>query len=172
MRGTSQPSLFSTMTVSPLSTNIPANAFQNGARPSPTGLWTKELPAQSSGLWSPRSPENTHVVPAETPAVQHPSDDTSAVPAASCDGLRVLLVEDNEINLKLLVAYMRKLKLSHATAGNGLEALNAYKSHDGRHDVIFMGMSLLHSSPLSSPFRKCNLTNRKYRHFHAYNGRH
>lgn len=58
------------------------------------------------------------------------------------DGMRVLLVEDNEINLKLLVAYMRKLKLNHATACNGLEAVNAYKDahNEGRHfDVIFMG---------------------------------
>ena len=61
------------------------------------------------------------------------------------DGMRVLLVEDNEINLKLLVACMRKLKLNHATACNGLEAVNAYKeAHDeSKHfDVIFMGRSL------------------------------
>ncbi len=55
------------------------------------------------------------------------------------DGLRVLLVEDNEINLKLLIATMRKLKLEHATAVNGLEAFNAYKASDGNFDVIFMG---------------------------------
>lgn len=58
------------------------------------------------------------------------------------EDLRVLLVEDNEINLKLLVAYMRKLKLEHATACNGLEAFNAYKdAHSEAHkfDVIFMG---------------------------------
>jgi hypothetical protein len=57
----------------------------------------------------------------------------------SDDGMRVLLVEDNEINLKLLVAYMRKLKLNHATAINGLEALNAYKEANGQFDVVFMG---------------------------------
>lgn len=56
------------------------------------------------------------------------------------DGMRVLLVEDNEINLKLLVATMRKLKLDHVTATNGLEALNSYKDCDGKFDVIFMGM--------------------------------
>lgn len=53
--------------------------------------------------------------------------------------MRVLLVEDNEINMKLLVAYMRKLKLSHTTAINGLEALNTYKEAEGAFDVIFMG---------------------------------
>lgn len=64
------------------------------------------------------------------------SIDTSVIKS---DGMRVLLVEDNEINLKLLVAYMRKLKLNHATAINGLEALNSYKEANGRFDVIFMG---------------------------------
>ncbi|KAE9966634.1 hypothetical protein BLS_006882 [Venturia inaequalis] len=57
-------------------------------------------------------------------------------------GMRVLLVEDNEINMKLLVAYMRKLKLNHTTAINGLEALNAYKEAAGAFDVIFMDISM------------------------------
>jgi hypothetical protein len=67
------------------------------------------------------------------------------------DGMRVLLVEDNEINLKLLVAYMRKLKLNHATACNGLEAVNAYKDahEEKKHfDVIFMGKSSILSQGL------------------------
>lgn len=60
------------------------------------------------------------------------------------DDLHVLLVEDNTINLKLLVAYMRKLKLRHDTAINGLEALNTYKeAHLQRpFDVIFMDISM------------------------------
>jgi CheY-like chemotaxis protein len=59
--------------------------------------------------------------------------------------MRILLVEDNEINMKLLVAYMRKLKLNHTTAINGLEALNRYKEANGAFDVIFMGS--LYCSP-------------------------
>jgi CheY-like chemotaxis protein len=55
------------------------------------------------------------------------------------ENMRVLLVEDNEINLNLLVAYMRKLKLDHATACNGLEALDVYKRARGGFDAIFMG---------------------------------
>jgi hypothetical protein len=62
-------------------------------------------------------------------------EETAQIPGA----MRVLLVEDNEINLKLLVAYMRKLKLDHATAINGLEAFNVYKEAHGQFDVIFMG---------------------------------
>jgi PleD family two-component response regulator len=72
-------------------------------------------------------------------------DETAQIPGE----MRVLLVEDNEINLKLLVAYMRKLKLDHATAINGLEALNVYKEANGQFDVIFMGLCPL-------PLRKKN----------------
>jgi CheY-like chemotaxis protein len=68
----------------------------------------------------------------------HPS--AGSKQSTGSQGMRVLLVEDNEINLKLLVAYMRKLKLDHATACNGLEALNAYKDAQGSFDVIFMGL--------------------------------
>lgn len=68
--------------------------------------------------------------------------DTSEVPEvreSESDALRALLVDDNEINLRLLVAYMKKLKLSHSTATNGLEALKTYKSSNGQFDVVFMG---------------------------------
>jgi hypothetical protein len=76
--------------------------------------------------------------PASETANVKTSIDTSIVQPG---GMRVLLVEDNEINMKLLVAYMRKLKLNHATAINGLEALNTYKEANGAFDVIFMGSS-------------------------------
>jgi hypothetical protein len=52
--------------------------------------------------------------------------------------------------MKLLVAYMRKLKLNHATAINGLEALNTYKEANGCFDVVFMGKYPLQPYILSS----------------------
>ena len=39
----------------------------------------------------------------------------------------VLLVDDNDVNLKLLVAFVRKAKLSYETAHDGLQALELYK---------------------------------------------
>lgn len=42
--------------------------------------------------------------------------------------LHILLVDDNEINLQLLVMFMKKQKLTYATASNGLLALEAYQS--------------------------------------------
>ncbi|KUI59205.1 Histidine kinase 3 [Cytospora mali] len=40
----------------------------------------------------------------------------------------ILLVDDNEINLKLLVMFIKKQNMSYVTANNGLVALETYKS--------------------------------------------
>lgn len=43
------------------------------------------------------------------------------------DKCRVLLVDDNTINLKLLTTFMEKRGFAYTTASNGLEALESYK---------------------------------------------
>ncbi len=57
-------------------------------------------------------------------------------------GPRVLLVEDNPINLKLLVTFIRKLGYSYATATDGLQAVQAYTSAHGEFDIIFMDIQM------------------------------
>ena len=51
----------------------------------------------------------------------------SEVPADATDKSPILLVDDNEINLKLLVTFMQKAKYSYECATDGLQALEAYK---------------------------------------------
>ncbi|KAM0083808.1 hypothetical protein ACKRZS_004014 [Fusarium odoratissimum] len=53
------------------------------------------------------------------PIVQSPSTPGSKAP-------KILLVEDNHINLKILAAYMKKLLLNYDTAVNGKEAVEKY----------------------------------------------
>ncbi|KAI4767028.1 hypothetical protein E4T52_06918 [Aureobasidium sp. EXF-3400] len=55
---------------------------------------------------------------------------------------KVLLVEDNSINMKLLVATMRKLKRPHTCAANGLEAVSAYSSAPASYALILMDISM------------------------------
>lgn len=55
---------------------------------------------------------------------------------------KVLLVEDNIINMKLLTNYMKKAKESAATASNGLEAVQLYKATPSAFKVIFMVSSV------------------------------
>lgn len=74
-----------------------------------------------------------------TPAQAPPSRDSEL----ENSGLRkVLLVEDNSINMKLLVATMRKLKRPHTCAANGLEAVSAYSTAPASYALILMDISM------------------------------
>ncbi|RYC63647.1 hypothetical protein CHU98_g2548 [Xylaria longipes] len=55
---------------------------------------------------------------------------------------RVLLVDDNAINLKLLVTFMKKLKLSYAEAINGLDAVTKFKEADMPFDIVLMDLQM------------------------------
>lgn len=55
------------------------------------------------------------------------------------DSESVLIVDDNEINVRILEAYMEKLGYDYAVAQNGLEALEAFKANPGRFKIILMG---------------------------------
>ncbi|KAH6682076.1 hypothetical protein B0J14DRAFT_577841 [Halenospora varia] len=113
------------------------------ATPAPEVLSEVRLPAADK---KDSIPEIV-TTPAPTPSEQPVQDVNEPAPILTTTGtqskeMRVLLVEDNEINLKLLVATMRKLKITHSTAINGLEALNAYRDCRGNFDVIFMDISM------------------------------
>ncbi|QSZ28659.1 hypothetical protein DSL72_003158 [Monilinia vaccinii-corymbosi] len=53
-----------------------------------------------------------------------------------------LLVEDNPINMKILIACMKKLKTQYYCAINGLQAVTWYKTAKKKPDVIFMDISM------------------------------
>lgn len=53
-------------------------------------------------------------------------------------GLRVLLVEDNEINVKITARYLKKWGIKHEIANNGIEAVNHASAQT--FDVILMDL--------------------------------
>ncbi|KAI0553474.1 hypothetical protein F4679DRAFT_571178 [Xylaria curta] len=55
---------------------------------------------------------------------------------------RVLVVDDNAVNLKLLVTFIKKLNLSYAEATNGLEAVTKFKEVDMLFDVVLMDLQM------------------------------
>ncbi|TVY88039.1 Hybrid signal transduction histidine kinase B, partial [Lachnellula willkommii] len=55
---------------------------------------------------------------------------------------KVLLVEDNGINLKILVNYMKIAKQDYVTAVNGLEALRRFEEEPRSFKVIFMDLAM------------------------------
>ncbi|KAI1357738.1 hypothetical protein F5Y08DRAFT_323614 [Xylaria arbuscula] len=54
----------------------------------------------------------------------------------------VLLVDDNSINLRILVTYMKKLKRPYKTATNGLEAYEAFAADPSSFGCILMDISM------------------------------
>ncbi|CAG8426857.1 unnamed protein product [Penicillium salamii] len=54
----------------------------------------------------------------------------------------VLLVDDNEINLRLLIAVMKRLKCDYLIAQNGFEALEHFKSSYSSICLVFMDISM------------------------------
>jgi CheY-like chemotaxis protein len=73
---------------------------------------------------------------AENPAELTVPEPTAARPGKDFVGARVLLVEDNPVNLEVAQAVLEKSGCDVATATNGREALESYAQGDYR--VIFM----------------------------------
>lgn len=72
-----------------------------------------------------------------------------------------LLVDDNPINLRILLCFMKKLKQSYQTASNGKEAIMSYKADPGRYACILMDISM--------PVRDGLEATRQIRAFKRYN---
>lgn len=53
-----------------------------------------------------------------------------------------LLVEDNPINMKILIACMKKLNMRYYCAVNGQQAVSQYRTAKKKPDVIFMDISM------------------------------
>jgi CheY-like chemotaxis protein len=56
--------------------------------------------------------------------------------------ISLLLVEDNPINLKLLVASFNKMGHSFETAMDGAQAVSAYRKAEGKFDIVFMDIQM------------------------------
>lgn len=58
---------------------------------------------------------------------------------------KFLLVDDNDINLKILASFMKKLGHGYDTAVNGLEALQMYTANPGLYPFVLMGKFVMAS---------------------------
>ena len=69
--------------------------------------------------------------------------DAPATRGADLSGVRVLLVEDNELNSEIAVALLESLGAAAETAANGQEALDALDaSEPGHFDVVLMDIQM------------------------------
>ncbi|KAK6500670.1 ssk1 response regulator receiver [Arthrobotrys conoides] len=96
----------------------------------------------------PQKPASPGVLPAITspPAITRPPTKSKEITASigTLDGqvpsINVLIVEDNIINLRLLEAFMKRLKVRWATAMNGREAVTKWRT--GGFQLVLMDIQL------------------------------
>lgn len=95
------------------------------------------------------NPQDTRVdsptgTKAETPDASFPApSSTTSTTTTTRKKLHVLVVDDNRVNLKVLTAYMSKLRCTYETAMNGFEAVQAFRAASDRpFDYIFMDISM------------------------------
>lgn len=90
---------------------------------------------------SPRSPSSEDSREVDTQIIARPTSvlkerqDNSEPPNPF-----VLLVDDNDLNLRLLCAYTKKGNYEYTTAQNGADAVAIYEAHPGKFRVVILGM--------------------------------
>ena len=57
-------------------------------------------------------------------------------------GIKVLLVEDNEINQEVASIFLKKANIEVDIANNGLEAVNMHKENQNKYDLILMDLQM------------------------------
>ncbi|PYI36308.1 sensor histidine kinase [Aspergillus indologenus CBS 114.80] len=109
----------------------------------PTPCQTPLSPPTVDPTLSPTPDLFQSMPPASTPPLDtHQLPSSSSAPAKPLKDVHVLIVDDNDINLKILATFIRKLGCSYDTASNGLIALNTYKDGIRRHDLVLMDISM------------------------------
>lgn len=73
---------------------------------------------------------------------QDPSIDSTGDSAGDETPKGFLIVDDNKINLQLLSAFMKKMRLPYKSASDGLEALQTYSATPGDFRCILMDISM------------------------------
>ena len=57
-------------------------------------------------------------------------------------GLKILLVEDNEVNQEVATMMLQRVGIEVFVVANGQEALDEYKEHQGEYDLILMDLQM------------------------------
>ena len=90
----------------------------------------------------------------------------SGVPDTIREKSRILLVDDNDINLKLLVRFVRKANYAYECATDGLQAVEAYKGASGdrgrafRYVLMDISMPVMDGLAATREIRKFEKENR------------
>ncbi|NML16650.1 hybrid sensor histidine kinase/response regulator [Azohydromonas caseinilytica] len=100
-------------------------------------LGVDSAPGKGSTFWFVLELPPAPAAPAPAPV---PSAKPAPAPAASLAGRRVLVAEDNEVNMELACAVLRALGVEVRQAADGAQAVQAYAA--ARPDLVLMDMHM------------------------------
>ena len=103
---------------------------------SPSKAATPPIPRVSSPGPRPKAPNNKR----SKKQVVQTSTDAASVRDGAVPPINVLIVEDNIINLRLLEAFMKRLKVRWSTAMNGKDAVTKWR--EGGFHLVLMDIQL------------------------------
>ncbi|CAG8193793.1 unnamed protein product [Penicillium salamii] len=128
-------------------TNNPADFVLPHRPKNPERVLQVEQDAAESKL-NPEVPSAVKSVEASVGKAVSPSTSSSHQPTIAITNTeprrpRILIVDDNKINLSLLSTYLQKRKITHLDkAEDGQTAVNMAEAMPGGYDIIFMDMSM------------------------------
>ncbi|KGO70604.1 CheY-like superfamily [Penicillium italicum] len=104
------------------------------SQPSIGTLESVRLPR--GNISNPLSPFEEAATTSHNALIKNQNDPVSNLPTT------ILLVDDNDINLRILIAFMKKLNCDYVIAQNGEEALEAFKASSSDIGMILMDISM------------------------------
>lgn len=114
-----------------------SGASAHPARPSTTPSETGSGGNDGQGSETP-SPKGESKA-AQLPLRQRQSEPLEEIGPPEQPSYKYLLVDDNDINLKILASFMKRLGHGFDMASNGLEALQMYTANPGLYPFVLMG---------------------------------
>lgn len=114
------------------------------AQPLPTTPASEVVPVSAARVGTPPPPRAASPRLSGVAKAKKKKTDVPALPAGMLSGgvppINVLIVEDNIINLRLLEAFIKRLKVRWATAMNGREAVTKWRN--GGFHLVLMDIQL------------------------------
>lgn len=96
-----------------------------------------------SRLQYPKQPRAEHPEADQKDASRPASSPEQKEGAPEIQKPHVLLVDDNDLNLQLLCAYVEKDGFEYKSAKNGAQAVDLYKAHPGKFQIVIIGTFII-----------------------------
>ncbi|CAL5870047.1 uncharacterized protein PFLUO_LOCUS4281 [Penicillium psychrofluorescens] len=117
----------------------PEDRMKISKRPTADTMGTPEDRSLQPQYPEPPKPDQEHASGPTSPS-KHEEEEDKDTPEIQKPS--VLLVDDNEVNLQLLCAYVQKEGFEYKSAKDGAQAVDIYKAHPGLFQIVIIDISM------------------------------